>query len=80
MGLSWYRVHTIILNDLGWLIFVHIMPTTLVVGWAGSMALYELAVFDPSDPFLVCAFWQLFSIGYIGIWKYSVVNVWENFF
>ncbi|TKY46134.1 Photosystem II CP47 reaction center protein [Spatholobus suberectus] len=25
------------------------MHTALVVGWAGSMALYELAVFDPSD-------------------------------
>uniref|UniRef100_M1B7M0 Photosystem II CP47 chlorophyll apoprotein n=1 Tax=Solanum tuberosum TaxID=4113 RepID=M1B7M0_SOLTU len=24
-------------------------PSTLVVGWAGSMALYELAAFDPSD-------------------------------
>ncbi|KAI3668656.1 hypothetical protein L1987_88335 [Smallanthus sonchifolius] len=24
----------------------------LVAGWAGSMALYELAVFDPSDPVL----------------------------
>jgi hypothetical protein len=27
------------------------MHTALVAGWAGSMALYELAVFDPSDPF-----------------------------
>jgi hypothetical protein len=26
------------------------MHTALVAGWAGSMALYELAVFDPSDP------------------------------
>ncbi|CAH1441059.1 unnamed protein product [Lactuca virosa] len=24
----------------------------LVAGWAGSMALYELAAFDPSDPIL----------------------------
>jgi photosystem II CP47 chlorophyll apoprotein len=28
------------------------MHTALVAGWAGSMALYELAVFDPADPLL----------------------------
>ncbi|KAL4306300.1 hypothetical protein AHAS_Ahas16G0164500 [Arachis hypogaea] len=28
------------------------MHTALVTGWAGLMALYELAVFDPSDPVL----------------------------
>jgi photosystem II CP47 chlorophyll apoprotein len=28
------------------------MHTALVAGWAGSMALYELAIFDPSDPVL----------------------------
>eukprot|EP00973_Karenia_brevis_P063350 8805326-Karenia_brevis.AAC.1 len=28
------------------------MHTALVSGWAGSMALYELAIFDPSDPVL----------------------------
>ncbi|KAL4286858.1 hypothetical protein AHAS_Ahas19G0128200 [Arachis hypogaea] len=28
------------------------MHTALVAGWAGSMALYELAVFDPSNPVL----------------------------
>jgi hypothetical protein len=22
----------------------------LIAGWAGSMAIYELAIFDPSDP------------------------------
>ena len=49
MGLPWYRVHTIVLNDPGCLLVVHIMHTTLVVGWADSMALYELAVFYPSD-------------------------------
>ena len=50
MGLPWYRVHTVVLNDPGRLISVHLMHTALVAGWAGSMALYELAVFDPSDP------------------------------
>jgi photosystem II CP47 chlorophyll apoprotein len=52
MGLPWYRVHTVVLNDPGRLIAVHLMHTALVAGWAGSMALYELAVFDPSDPVL----------------------------
>ena len=28
------------------------MHTALVAGWAGSMALYELAIFDPSDAIL----------------------------
>jgi photosystem II CP47 chlorophyll apoprotein len=28
------------------------MHTALVAGWAGSIAFYELAVFDPSDPIL----------------------------
>ncbi|KAG6539858.1 hypothetical protein Mapa_018806 [Marchantia paleacea] len=53
MGLPWYRVHTVVLNDPGRLIAVHLMHTALVSGWAGSMALYELAVFDPSDPVLI---------------------------
>ena len=44
MGLPWYRVHTVVLNDPGRLIAVHIMHTSLVSGWAGSMAFYELAV------------------------------------
>jgi photosystem II CP47 chlorophyll apoprotein len=41
-----------VLNDPGRLIAVHLMHTALVAGWAGSMALYELAIFDPSDPVL----------------------------
>jgi len=52
MGLPWYRVHTVLINDPGRLIAAHLMHTALVAGWAGSMALYELAVFDPSDPVL----------------------------
>lgn len=50
MGLPWYRVHTVVLNDPGRLLSVSIMHTALVVGWAGSMALYELA---PLNPFLI---------------------------
>ncbi len=52
MGLPWYRVHTVVLNDPGRLISVHLMHTALVAGWAGSMALFELAKIDPSDPVL----------------------------
>jgi hypothetical protein len=52
MGLPWYRVHTVVLNDPGRLLAVHLMHTALVSGWAGSMALYELAIYDPSDPVL----------------------------
>jgi len=52
MILPWYRVHTVVLNDPGRLIAVHLIHTSLVAGWAGSMTLYELAIFDPSDPVL----------------------------
>ena len=52
MGLPWYRVHTVVLNDPGRLLAVHLMHTGLVAGWAGSMALYELAIFNSSDPVL----------------------------
>ena len=52
MGLPWYRVHTVVLNDPGRLLSVHIMHTALVAGWAGSMALYELAVLIPLTLFL----------------------------
>ena len=47
MALPWYRVHTVVLNDPGRLIAVHLMHTSLVSGWAGSMALDEVAIFDP---------------------------------
>ncbi|KAI3945350.1 hypothetical protein MKW92_027881 [Papaver armeniacum] len=41
MGLPWYRVHTVVLNDPDRLLYVHIMHTSLFS-----------AVFDPSDPVL----------------------------
>lgn len=52
MGLPWYRVHTSVLNDPGRLIAVHLMHNALCAGFAGSMLLYELALYDPSDPVL----------------------------
>ena len=67
MGLPWYRVHTVVINDPGRLLAVHLMHTALLAGWAGSMALYELAIFDPSDAVLnqcgdrectLCLLWQ----------------------
>ena len=52
------------MNDPGRLISVHLMHTALVSGWAGSMALYELAIFDPSDlvlnPSAVCWYFSVF--------------------
>jgi photosystem II CP47 chlorophyll apoprotein len=48
-SLSWYSVHTVVLNDVGRLIAVHLMHSSLVSGWAASMAFYELSVFDASD-------------------------------
>ena len=41
MALSWYRVHTVLLNDPGRLLAVHIMHSSLVSGWAGSMNIYD---------------------------------------
>ncbi len=49
MALPWFRVHAVVLNDPGRLLSVHLMHTGLVSGWAGSMLLYELSAFDPSD-------------------------------
>ncbi|MBA0878039.1 hypothetical protein Goshw_029621 [Gossypium schwendimanii] len=52
MGLPGYRVHTVVLNDPSHLLSIHIMHTALVAGWASLMALYELAIFYPSDSVL----------------------------
>ena len=48
--LPWFRVHSILINDPGRLISVHLMHTALVAGWSGSMLVYELIIIDPSDP------------------------------
>jgi photosystem II CP47 chlorophyll apoprotein len=48
--LPWFRVHIVVLNDPGRLISVHIMHTGLVAGWSSVMLLYELIIFDPTDP------------------------------
>jgi photosystem II CP47 chlorophyll apoprotein len=58
MGLPWYRVHTVVLNDPGRLLAVNIMHNSGFGGWAGSIALYELSFFY--TPTLVCV-WSLVS-------------------
>ena len=45
-------LNTSVLNDPGRLISVHIMHNSLCAGFAGSMLLFELALYDPSDPVL----------------------------
>ena len=52
MGLPWYRVHTVVINDPGRLLAVHLMHTALVAGCAGSIALYVIANFAPPDSVL----------------------------
>ncbi|KAL1368082.1 hypothetical protein AAHE18_02G095100 [Arachis hypogaea] len=75
MGLPWYRVHTVVLNDPDRLLSVHIMHTALVAGWAGSMALYELVFFDPFDPVLDPMWRQgMFVIPFIT--RLGITNSW----
>ena len=42
-------MHAVVLNDPGRLLAVHLMHTGLVAGWSGSMTLFELSAFDPTD-------------------------------
>ena len=48
-SLPWYRAHTVVLNDPGRLLSVHLMHTALVSGWAGSMAFFELSLVDSTN-------------------------------
>ena len=50
MALPWFRVHVLVINDPGRLLAVHLVHTGLVSGWAASMATYESARYDPTDP------------------------------
>ena len=86
MALSWYRVHTIVLNDPGRLIAVHIMHTSLVAGWAGSMCFYEISIYDPSEK-IVNPMWRqwmfvipfMSRLGVVDSWsQWSVENVSKN--
>ncbi|KAI3932346.1 hypothetical protein MKW92_040780 [Papaver armeniacum] len=80
MGLPWYRVHTIVLNDPGRLLYVHIMHTTLVSGWAVLDPMWRQGMFV--IPFMtrlgITNSWGGWSItgGTItnpGIWSYEGV-------
>jgi photosystem II CP47 chlorophyll apoprotein len=48
--IPWFRFHIIIINDPGRLLSVHLVHTGLVSGWSSIMLIYELIVFDSSDP------------------------------
>ena len=50
MALPWYRVHIVVLNDPGRLIAVHLMHTSLVAGWAGSIRWARGYPQDPGCP------------------------------
>ena len=51
MGLPWYRVHTVVINDPGRLLAVHLMHTALLA--AGPVQwLFIISHFDPSDAVL----------------------------
>jgi photosystem II CP47 chlorophyll apoprotein len=77
MGLPWYRVHTVVLNDPGRLIAVHLMHTALTAGWAGSMAIYELSIYDPSDAALNPMWRQgMFVMPFMA--RLGVVNSWSG--
>jgi photosystem II CP47 chlorophyll apoprotein len=47
--LPWFRVHSVILNDPGRLLSIHIMHTGLVSGWSSIMLIYEIIIVDTSD-------------------------------
>lgn len=77
MGLPWYRVHTSVLNDPGRLIAVHLMHNALCAGFAGSMLLFELALFDPSDPVLNPMWRQgCFLMPFVA--RLGVINSWQG--
>ncbi|NJK48385.1 photosystem II chlorophyll-binding protein CP47 [Candidatus Gracilibacteria bacterium] len=77
MGLPWYRVHTVVLNDPGRLISVHLMHNALCAGFAGSMLLFELALYDPSDPVLNPMWRQgCFLMPFVA--RLGVTNSWQG--
>ncbi len=77
MGLPWYRVHTVVLNDPGRLLAVHLMHNALCAGFAGSMLLFELALFDPTDPVLNPMWRQgCFLMPFVA--RLGVVNSWQG--
>jgi len=77
MGLPWYRVHTVVLNDPGRLLAVHLMHNALCAGFAGSMLLFELALYDPSDPVLNPMWRQgCFLMPFVA--RLGVTNSWQG--
>jgi photosystem II CP47 chlorophyll apoprotein len=77
MGLPWYRVHTVVINDPGRLLAVHLMHNALCAGFAGSMLLFELALFDPSDAALNPMWRQgCFLMPFVA--RLGVINSWQG--
>ncbi|AFY86571.1 MULTISPECIES: photosystem II chlorophyll-binding protein CP47 [Chroococcidiopsis] len=77
MGLPWYRVHTSVINDPGRLIAVHLMHNALCAGFAGSMLLFELALYDSSDPVLNPMWRQgCFLMPFVA--RLGVTNSWQG--
>ena len=52
IAFPWFRVHTVVINDPGRLISIHLIHSSIILGWAGSITFYELTIHDPSDPIL----------------------------
>ena len=70
MTLTWFRVHAVVRNSPGRLIAVHLMQSSHICDWAGSMVMYELAVFDSSWS---CLSWH--SPGVASSWGTSIEGV-----
>lgn len=77
VALPWFRVHIVLLNDPGRLLAVHLLHTALVAGWAGSMAMYELSVFDHSD-ILLNPMWRQGVLVMPFMARLGVVDSWSG--
>lgn len=77
MTLTWFRVHTILLNDPRRLLATHLIHTSLIARWARSITFYELSVYDPSDP-IFNPIWRqrIFVLPFIA--RLRVVSSWRN--
>lgn len=50
LRLPWFRIHIVVLNDPGRLISVHIIHSAILSSWSCLISIYELQIFDASDP------------------------------
>ena len=40
IAFPWFRVHTVVINDPGRLISIHLVHSSIILGWAGSITLF----------------------------------------